>query len=90
MKTPLGDLGLGQFVLDVVPAARVRGTANPPSFRPCLLWPRLPSSATTELLSIFLSLDGCKSRLLCVSVSDTLLHVYFVLLLANHSFIASA
>jgi len=27
-----------------------RGTAAPPLFGPCLLWPRLPISATSELL----------------------------------------
>ena len=53
MKTPLGtevDLGTGHIVLDVVPAVRERGTAAP-SFRPCLLLPRSPISATAELLS---------------------------------------
>jgi len=36
--------------VDVVPAVRERGTAAPPSFRPCLLWPRSPISASAELL----------------------------------------
>jgi len=52
IKMPLGtevDLGQGHIVLDGVPAVRERGTA-PPSFRPCLLWPRSPISATAELL----------------------------------------
>jgi len=52
MKTPLDtevDLGTGHIVLDVVPAVRERGTAAP-SFRPCLLWPRLPISAAADLL----------------------------------------
>ena len=49
MKTPLGtgvDLGPGHIVLDGVPA--------PPIFGPCLLSPRSPISATSELLSDFL------------------------------------
>jgi len=41
------------------PSSRERGTTappqQPPSFRPCLLWPRSPISATAELL-YFLSL----------------------------------
>jgi len=52
MKTPLGtevDLGTGHIVLDGFPALRERGTV-PPFLRPCLLWPRLPISATAELL----------------------------------------
>ena len=53
---PLGtevDLGPGHVVLDGVPVPplRERGTAAPPPlFGPCLLWPRLPISATAELL----------------------------------------
>jgi len=43
-------LGLRDIVLDGVPAPRKRGTA-PPLFGPCQLWPRLPISATAELLS---------------------------------------
>jgi len=53
MKTPLGtevDLGPGHIVLDGVPVLRERGTAAPPLFGPCLLWPRSPISATAELL----------------------------------------
>jgi len=53
MKTPLGtevDLGLSHIVLDGVPALHERGTAVPPLFSPCLLWPRSPISATAELL----------------------------------------
>ena len=53
MKTPLGtevDLGPGHIVLDGVPALCERGTAAPPLFGPCLLWPHSPSSATAELL----------------------------------------
>jgi len=52
MKTPLGtevDLSTGHIALDGFPALRERGTASP-SFRPCLLWPRSPISATAELL----------------------------------------
>ena len=52
MKTPVGtevDLSTGHIVLDVVPAVPEWGTAAP-SFRPCLLWPRSPISATAELL----------------------------------------
>ena len=52
INTPLGtevDLSTGHTVLDVVPAVRKRGTTAP-SFRPCLLWPRSPISATAELL----------------------------------------
>ena len=52
MKMPLGtevDLGSGHIVLDGVPALCKRGTAAP-VFGPCLLWPRSPISATTELL----------------------------------------
>ena len=43
------DLGAGHIVLGVVPAVRERGTAAP-LFRPCLLWPWSPISATAELL----------------------------------------
>jgi len=53
MNTPLRtevDLGTGHIVLDVDPAVPESGTAPPPSFRPCLLWPRSPISATVELL----------------------------------------
>jgi len=54
MNTPLGteglDLGPGHIVLDGVPAPRERGKAAPPLFGPCLLWPRLPISATVDLL----------------------------------------
>ena len=35
-------------------SSRERGTAQPPLFGPCLLWPRSPISATAELLSITL------------------------------------
>jgi len=52
MKTPLGtevDLGPGHNVLDGVPAP-AKGAQHPPIFGPCLLWPRLPISATAELL----------------------------------------
>ena len=50
METPLGtevDLGPGHTVLDGTPGLRVRGTAAPPLFGPCLS----PISATAELLS---------------------------------------
>ena len=60
MKTPLGtevDLGTGRIVLDGFPALRERGTA-PPLLGPCLLWPRSPTSATAELLFVFLYM-GC-------------------------------
>jgi len=53
MKTPLStevDLGPGHIVLEGVPALRESGTAAPPPFGPCLLGPRLPISATAELL----------------------------------------
>jgi len=54
MKTPLGtevDLGPGHIVSDGDPAPpRESGTAAPPLFCPCLLWPRSPISATAELL----------------------------------------
>jgi len=53
MKTPLGtevDLGPGHIVLDGVSAAAKGAQQPPPSFRPCLLWPRSPISATAELL----------------------------------------
>jgi len=47
------DLSTGHIVLDVDPAVRESGTAAPPpSFRPCLLWPRSPISATAELLIV--------------------------------------
>ena len=58
IKTPLGtevDLGPGHFVLDGFPAISERGTAAPPLFGPCLLWPQLPISATADLLFVFLS-----------------------------------
>ena len=50
---PLGtevDLGTGHIVLDVVPDVRERGVQQPPSFRPCLLWPRSSIPATAELV----------------------------------------
>jgi len=53
MKTPLGtevDLGPGNNVLDGAAAPRERGTAAPPLFVPCTVWPRLPISAAAELL----------------------------------------
>jgi len=53
MKTPLGtevDLGTVHIVLDGVPVFREIGTAAPPLFGPCLLWPWSPISATAELL----------------------------------------
>jgi len=43
------DLDTDYILLYAVPAVRERGTAAP-SFRPCLLWPRSPISATAELL----------------------------------------
>ena len=52
MKTPLGtevDLRPGHIVLHG-PSSHERGTAAPPLFGSCLLWPRSPISATAELL----------------------------------------
>jgi len=52
MNLPHGtevDLGPGHIVFDRVPAFRERGTAPPPLFGPCLLWPLSPISATAEL-----------------------------------------
>jgi len=52
MKTLLGtevNLGQGHIVLHGVPAP-AKGAQQPPSFRPCLLWPRSSISATVELL----------------------------------------
>ena len=43
------EIGAGHIVLDGFPALRERGTAPPPLLGPCL-WPRLPISATAELL----------------------------------------
>ena len=57
-KTPLNtevDLGSGHVELHGVPALRQRGTAVPPLFGPCLLWPRSPISATAELLLTYLT-----------------------------------
>ena len=53
LKTPEVDLGPGHIVLDGVPAP-AKGAQQPPLFGPYLLWPRLPISATAELLSKFL------------------------------------
>jgi len=67
MKTPLGtevDLGPGHIVLDGVPAP-VKGEQQPLLFGPSLLWPRLPISATADLLSTQLK------RELRTRVSDT-------------------
>ena len=53
MKMPLGtevDLCPGHIELDGDPAPLERGTAAPPLFGPCLLWPRSPISATAELV----------------------------------------
>ena len=53
IQRPLGtevDMGPGHIVLDGVPAPRERGTAAPPLFDPCLLWPWSPISVTAELL----------------------------------------
>jgi len=58
MKTPLDtevDLGPGHIVSDGVPALRETDSAAPPLFRPCLLWPWSPISATAELLSTYIS-----------------------------------
>jgi len=69
MKTPLGievDLGPGLIVLDGVLAVRERATAvpSPLFFGPCLMWPRLPISATAELLSVRVTC-GHGSLILC-------------------------
>jgi len=54
MKTPLGmevDLGRGHIVLRRGPSSPTeRHSSPPPLVGPCLLWSRLPISATTELL----------------------------------------
>jgi len=57
MKMPLGteiDLGPGHIVSDGGPSSLERGTAAPPPFGPCLLWPRSHISASAELLFVFL------------------------------------
>ena len=69
MKTPLGtavDLGPGHIVLDGVPASsREKGTAAPPPlFGPCVLWPRWPISATSELL-----FTNCRPKIITVALS---------------------
>jgi len=54
MKTPVGttvDLGPGHIVLDGDRDPHEKGTAAP-VFRPCVLWPRSPISATAELIVI--------------------------------------
>jgi len=56
MKTPLGtevDFGPGHIVLNVVPAPAKGVSSHAPLFGPCVLWPRLPISATAELLFKF-------------------------------------
>ena len=53
MKTPLGtevDLGPGYIVLTGTQLPSRKGHTSSPLFRPCLLWPRPPISATAELL----------------------------------------
>ena len=58
MKTPLGtvaDLGPGYIVLDGSQLSAIGAQQAPPLFGPCLLWPRLPISATAEL---FLTCHG--------------------------------
>ena len=56
IKTPCGtevDLGPRHIVLDGDPAPCQKGHSNPPPcFRPCLLWPLSPISATAELLFV--------------------------------------
>ena len=62
MKTPHGtkvDLSPGRIVLDWVPAPRDGGTAAPPLFGPCLLWPRSPISATAELCIVLSAMAWC-------------------------------
>ena len=46
-----------------VPAPRERGTAAPPVFGPCLLWPRSPISAAAELFTVMLlmGIQGCQT-----------------------------
>jgi len=73
MKTPLAtevDLGPGHIVLDEVPALPERGTAAPPLFGPCLLWPRSPISATAEFLLHIYLLFCYMSIILHYSVSQ--------------------
>jgi len=53
MKMPLGtevDLGPGYIVLTGTQLPSRKGHTSSPLFRPCLLWPRPPISATAELL----------------------------------------
>ena len=53
MKVTLGtevDLGPGRIVLDRDPAPPAKWAQQPALFGPCLLWPRIPISATAELL----------------------------------------
>jgi len=47
------DLGPGHIVLDGDPDPLRKGHSSLPLFGPCLLWPRLPISASAELLSAF-------------------------------------
>jgi len=71
MNTPLGtevDLGTGHIVLDVVSAVRESGTAAPPSFRPCLLWPRgRPSQLLLSSCSYYLHRLAQRNRIELVS-----------------------
>ena len=68
------NLGRGDFVLVGEPAPPWKELSSPPpSFGPCLLWPRLPISATAELLFVFLMHDYLRS------VSLGLLYIYVVI-----------
>jgi len=52
-ETPRGtvvDLGPGHIVWPGLLCPVRKGHSSPPLFGPCLLWPRLPFSATAELL----------------------------------------
>jgi len=72
IKMPHGmKVGLGpcHIVLDGDSAPLPKGTQQPPPlFGPCLLWPRLPISATAELLY-------CDNVLNTVTVMATLLFI---------------
>jgi len=60
-------------VLDGEPPPPWKELSSPPSFGPCLLWPRSPISATAELLFVFLMHYYLRS------VSLGLLYIYVVI-----------
>jgi len=75
MEVNLGtevNFGTGDVVLDVVSASPPRKGAQSPSFRPMLLWPRSPISATAELLLFNIYIDGL---LTCLQSSDLGRHI---------------